>query len=212
MKETVVYQRTDLGRDEIRNKSHGLTQSERLTLLMIDGVASYAELCRKLTGLTPQRLERALLKLAQHGLAAEVLLPPPVPLIDSFEDDVIDLFLQQDTLDPITVISFDAERDYDAAEDVPLSTNPAPPESVDLESWVAAGKSNTLPNVVTASEEFSAPVFRTQEVRAMTPPSAAKPIQQRVQNPRPARAGWEAWFIGVGLLFIVAAVVQRYLR
>ena len=56
----VIFQRTDLGRAEIRDKRHGLTQSERLVLIIVDGVSSYAQLRVKLKSLVKERFDRAL--------------------------------------------------------------------------------------------------------------------------------------------------------
>ena len=65
---SIIFQRTHAGREEIKQKSHGLTQSERLVLIMIDGVASYQGVRDKLPALTDVRFERALKKLHQKEL------------------------------------------------------------------------------------------------------------------------------------------------
>lgn len=224
MKEGTVYQRTDSGRGEIRNKSHGLTQSERLALLLIDGVASYGGLCLKLTGVNPQRLERALLKLVAQGLAAEVLLPPPVPLIEKFDDDVIDRFLQQDVLDPVTVIGFDAESDDDVIPDQRPVASTAPPP-IDLESWIAPTKVVRSFDAAVASSDF--PVHPSSAAGAAIPDIlerdlallaaklefSSKPAPPAIfPQTRQWNWRWEFWFIGFGLVLIVISAALRYLR
>lgn len=104
-----IFQRTHTGREEIHNKSHGLTQSERLVLIMVDGVSSYKEIRAKLPVLTDERFDRALLKLQTKELVLEVFMPMDGQAPDELERTVIDRFLQQDPMDPVTVILQDPE-------------------------------------------------------------------------------------------------------
>lgn len=104
-----IFQRTHAGREEIHKKSHGLTQSERLVLIMVDGVSSYMEIRAKLPVLTDERFERALQKLQLKELALEVFMPLEGQAPDELERAVIDRFLQQDPMDPLTVILHDPE-------------------------------------------------------------------------------------------------------
>lgn len=104
-----IFQRTHSGRDEIHKKSHGLTQSERLVLIMVDGVSSYKEIRAKLPVLTDDRFGRALQKLQAKDLVLEVFMPLDGQAPDELERTVIDRFLQQDPMDPVTVILRDPE-------------------------------------------------------------------------------------------------------
>lgn len=104
-----IFQRTHSGREEIHQKSHGLTQSERLVLIMVDGVSSYKEVRAKLPVLTDDRFDRALQKLQAKELVLEVFMPLDGQAPDELERTVIDRFLQQDPMDPVTVILRDPE-------------------------------------------------------------------------------------------------------
>jgi hypothetical protein len=107
-----VYQRTDLGRSEIRRKSHGLTQSERLVLILIDGVTPRSDVRNRLQGMTDERFTRALYKLHKNNLIEEVLLQVANPVSESVDDSTADAFLRQDPLDPVTIISFEPEEEF----------------------------------------------------------------------------------------------------
>src|SRR5688500_10770006 len=110
-RDSVIYQRTHEGREEIRCKSHGLTQSERLVLIMVDGATSYRDLRAKLPDLGEERFNRALAKLEKNELILEVLLPLEEPPRDEIERSVIDRFLEQDPLDPLTVLMVNPDDD-----------------------------------------------------------------------------------------------------
>jgi len=78
--DAAIFQRTDLGRLEIREKTHGLTQSERLVLIIADGVSSYSILRVKLKSLVKERFDRALKSLCSKGLLYEVLFQQTIKL------------------------------------------------------------------------------------------------------------------------------------
>ena len=125
---SATFQRTESGRSEIKNKMHGLTQSERLALIVVDGVSPYGELRKKLKGLADDRFQRALNKLLQKNLIFEVLLPTNEEQ-EVFDAATVDRFLHQDPLDPVTIISFDVEDELgvdidgeSASVAVPLNT------------------------------------------------------------------------------------------
>lgn len=123
---SIVFQRTQAGRDEIRQKSHGLTQSERLVLIMIDGVTDYQGVRRKVFALTDQRFERALTKLQAKELVLEVFMPLEGQAPEELEGEVVERFLQQDPLDPVTIIVHDPEEELEGMADLPFaSTMPA---------------------------------------------------------------------------------------
>jgi hypothetical protein len=106
---SIIFQRTHSGREEIHQKSHGLTQSERLVLIMVDGVSSFKEMRAKLPVLTDERFSRALQKLQAKELVLEVFMPLDGQAPEELERTVIDRFLQQDPMDPVTVILRDPE-------------------------------------------------------------------------------------------------------
>ncbi|HYD95085.1 MAG TPA: hypothetical protein VEC01_07160 [Noviherbaspirillum sp.] len=109
-----IFQRTAAGREEIHKKSHGLTQSERLVLIMVDGVSSFQEIRAKLPVLHDERFERAFRKLLLKELVLEVFIPVEGQTPEELERTIIDRFLQQDALDPVTIILEDPEEMFDA--------------------------------------------------------------------------------------------------
>lgn len=112
---SLIFQRTHTGREEIRQKQHGLTQSERLVLIMIDGVANLSEVRSKLPVLTDERFSRAIRTLQEKELIVEVFLPVEGQDADEIEKTVIDRFLQQDPLDPVTILLHDRDDEFDLA-------------------------------------------------------------------------------------------------
>lgn len=120
-----IFQRTHAGREEIHKKSHGLTQSERLVLIMVDGVTSYKEIRAKLPVLSDERFERALQKLQAKELVLEVFMPLEGQSADELERTVIDRFLQQDPMDPLTVILHDPEDELGMLSARKMSETPA---------------------------------------------------------------------------------------
>ncbi|MDY7573115.1 hypothetical protein [Actimicrobium sp. CCI2.3] len=112
MTDSAIYQRTDAGRIEIQLKKEGLTQSERLVLIVVDGRAPLSELDDKFKGLESSRIRRAIEKLVVKQLIFEVLMPGTSVKNEVVDAVLIDRFLEQDPLDPVTVVSFDADYEY----------------------------------------------------------------------------------------------------
>lgn len=113
METGVILQRTDTGRDTIRTKAVKLTQSERLVLIVVDGMTPLKALRKKMWALTDQRFKGALHTLAKKDLVYEVLVPLENQQPEEFDSDVINRFLQQDPLDPLTIIRIDPEDELD---------------------------------------------------------------------------------------------------
>ena len=107
---TIIFQRSHTGRNEIYEKKCGLTQSERLVLIMIDGVTSYSGVRSKLPALTDERFSRAVNTLLKKELILEVFMPVEGQEVEEVESAVVDRFLQQDPTDPLTIISFDPDE------------------------------------------------------------------------------------------------------
>lgn len=126
--DTAIYLRTYAGRQEILNKTRALTQSERLVLIMVDGVAPYRELRAKLPVLSEQRFERAVAKLVKSELISEVLLPVPGQARDEIDASLVDRFLQQDPMDPFTLpydVNLFDDDDWQLAPSKASVTKPA---------------------------------------------------------------------------------------
>lgn len=169
IKGKAVYQRTESGREEIRRKTHGLTQSERLVLILVDGVANTDAVRHKLKGISDERFSRALNKLVRNNLVQEVLMPMPDQEAETVDDSTADLFLRQDALDPVTIISADPEDEYDSV--TPQKTEASfgratvsPAGTVDLHLWKSKNAAD--------SDPF--PAIRTES--RISPPADLKPL------------------------------------
>ncbi len=116
-----LFQRTESGRDTIRTKAIKLTQSERLLLIIIDGATPYGVLRKEVWALSEERFDRALATLLREGLIFEVLFPVQEQKAEELDSTVVERFLQQDPLDPVTIISFDPEDEF-GTDDSPVTT------------------------------------------------------------------------------------------
>lgn len=126
---TVIFQRTHAGRTEIHEKKCGLTQSERLVLIMVDGASTFSGVRSKLPVLSDERFERAVRTLQQKELILEVFMPVADQLPEEVERTVVDRFLQQDPLDPVTIIMFEDDERLDWPAPPPDRPAPAAPVS-----------------------------------------------------------------------------------
>lgn len=145
---SIIFHRTQAGRDEIKQKTYGLTQSERLVLIMVDGVSMYSEVRKKLPSLTDERFERALKKLQQKELVLEVFMPVEGQEAEELEPAIIDRFLQQDPLDPVTVIMYDPDEELEGRSGTPvIPVQQAPAGDNTLSTPAAAPILNAAPPV-----------------------------------------------------------------
>ena len=176
---------------------------------------------QKLIRLSPQRLQQILLKLEQLGLISELLLVPEVQLAENFDSAEIERFLHQDPLDPVTVISFEPEQDFElTAPGLAATSNTLP--SININSWVAQ---RTAPPQAQArrppSQRRAASIFicrwarrrrrariRCRQIGCLV--IAAPPVGQAPDAER--KPSWEYWFIGIGVLFIMLSLLMRYLH
>lgn len=226
----VIFQRTQAGRDEIYQKSGGLTQSERLVLIMVDGVAPYQGVRNKLPALTDERFSRAFQKLLQKELVLEVFMPLESQAAEELDKTVIDRFLQQDPMDPVTIMMIDPDEQFDFM-DSPAPKHPEEMPRTPLEAvpeTVAAMPAPTPPAEAPIPEELERLAEEVEkEVRAlhserqrenpMPPPSPAphadciQPIPQE-QVPAPGYFHWGYLLIGIGLAFILGFVLNHLVR
>ncbi|HJV83086.1 hypothetical protein [Noviherbaspirillum sp.] len=201
---TSIFQRTQSGRDEIYNKSHGLTQSERLVLIMIDGVTAHQKVREKLTSLTDERFERAMLTLHNKELVSEVFMPIEGQVADEIETEVVDRFLQQDPLDPVTIIFVDPEDQLGllnrmpALTPTPKSVEPSspPPTAASVEqegptvNAIAESTADPTSGIDTTFDELAelAELASTveREVRARNQERAFRPVPAVEKAARPA--------------------------
>lgn len=209
-----IFQRTQAGREEIQKKSHGLTQSERLVLIMVDGASATHAVRSKLPVLTDERFNRALGNLQKKDLITEVLLPLEGQAADELEPTIIDRFLQQDPLDPVTIILLDPEEYLDVPVEAPLS--PAPkevPPSLPTEPLTAADILDELNELAVMVEK------EVRERPSMPSPKAPQKILdvmplrlESSSSTESLRLHWGYWMIAVGAAFILGYFFERLMR
>lgn len=233
---TIIFQRSLAGRNEIYEKKCGLTQSERLVLIMIDGVTPYSGVRSKLPALTDERFGRAVKTLQQKELVLEVFMPVEGQEADEVERAVVDRFLQQDPTDPLTIISFDPDDEFGvfgrpisvpSLAQTAQAAVAAVPQSVAL-AEPAAPAPEPIPELHQQAVMDEALIQQAdslaEEVRARRPQHA----NRVAQPPTPAvchvvklesecplqpvpteRMHWGYWLIGLGLAFIVGFLLVR---
>ncbi|QDZ29830.1 hypothetical protein [Noviherbaspirillum sp. UKPF54] len=237
---TVIFQRTQAGRDEIYEKQRRLTQSERLVLIMVDGTTSYQGVRNKLPVLTEERFQRALTTLHKKELILEVFLPIEGQQPEEMEQTVIDRFIQQESTDPLTIISFDPEEDFGIFGPAISATNMPQQQGAQRLVWLPGAAQE--PAFVGAPAGTISPVTTTgimdealieqadalgAEVRAQRP-QYANPIEHMRDFDKPRRASasrqqavaatpgkreklhWGYWMIGIGFAFIIGFLLARF--
>jgi hypothetical protein len=214
----LIFQRTQAGRDEIYQKSHGLTQSERLVLIMIDGVGSYQAVRNKLPVLADQRFDRVMKKLQEKELISEVFLPLANQAVDELEPAIIDRFLQQDPLDPVTIILIDPDEYLDASTvEVTPAAAASPTQNDDARadpprSPAAVDIFAQIDELAVAMErEWAAAVPASPAL--LSAPIAMAPVSTPLLLPaHHAPLHWGYWLILIGLGFLTgygAALLAR---
>lgn len=214
---SLIFQRTQAGRDEIQQKSHGLTQSERLLLIMVDGTSPTHAVRSKLPVLTDERFYRALGNLQRKELITEVLLPLAGQSPDELEPTIIDRFLQQDPLDPVTIILLDPDEYLDESSAQPIS-----PESSNV-SQVPSREVQvplTAADILDELDELAVMVEKEVRERPVVVPTRRLTEALDVKSRRVEvysagdRLGlhWGYWMIAIGVAFILGYFFERLMR
>jgi len=233
---TIIFQRTQAGRDEIHQKSHGLTQSERLVLIMVDGVSTCGAVRAKLPVLSDERFDRALEKLQKKDLVLEVFMPVDGQPPEELEPTVIDRFLQQDPLDPVTIILRDPDEELGMLGElqskkdvmtpqVPTLSEPTPAVSAPPAPVGIAPVLEVAPTTEPAVDAHHAQLADSlaEELRArriMRPPVQYQPHVITHQPPQPdtpdadeispfMAVHWGYWLIVAGSFYILGFVSAR---
>jgi hypothetical protein len=213
----LIFQRTQAGRDEIQKKSHGLTQSERLVLIMVDGISTTSTVRSKLPVLTDERFYRALGNLQKKELVTEVLLPLAGQCADEMEPTIIDRFLQQDPLDPVTIILLDPDEYLDATPLIPSSQKP---KEILSSPIMGATEPVTAADILEELNELAAIVEKEVKERPLMPtpkapkktPEAARQISQSDSCGKNMGLHWGYWTIATGVAFILGYFFARLVR
>ncbi|HJV75975.1 MAG TPA: hypothetical protein VJ654_17270 [Noviherbaspirillum sp.] len=176
---SIIFHRTHEGREEIKQKSHGLTQSERLVLIMVDGTSSCQEIRAKLPALTDERFNRALDKLQKKELILEVFMPVEGQEAEELDSAVIDRFLQQDPLDPVTIIMLDPDEEL-AGIPAPAVTPPsivsAVPQSAAPSATPAATSLPEVAGAITAQPSSTEPPLLSLDAAMTMGAPVAAPV------------------------------------
>lgn len=235
----IIFHRTSTGRDEIQQKSHGLTQSERLVLIMVDGVSTYQQVRSKLPVLTDDRFARAVGKLQAKELILEVFLPVEGQTPEELERTVIDRFLQQDPLDPVTIMLRDPEEELEYLAQFSTKPKTAPESEPPIPAKEA---SNAAPAPASSTSPQAPPTpasaadFDVDELHTELLDEFARQLKERQQSKqRPERTEhaehraarrsssrstraeeephaipkWTYWIIAVGCAFIAGYLLAR---
>lgn len=235
----IVFHRTQAGKDEIQQKSHGLTQSERLVLIMVDGVSTYEQVRSKLPVLANDRFSRAVGKLQAKELILEVFLPVEGQAPEEIERTVIDRFLQQDPLDPVTIIMRDPDEEleflarYSSSTKSASSSDSSPGRSEktgvstmeeratdrDIESGGNDGNeihSELIEQLATELKERQQ--SRTQRIDRASSSEKRSESHGRLRDtraalgepqPKTASPYWGYWLIAIGIAFIAGYFLAR---
>jgi hypothetical protein len=167
---SMVYQRTDRGVREVYEKSHQFTQSERLILILLDGRLNVAGLKTRLPSLNDDRIERALRKLQDAGLAEPMGLGDPARANGSaargLSPEAVAQFLEQSDLDPVTIFG-----DSDEAVATELVRARVEQAAAQLAREVAAEPSRANPAQRRAAAQFEDSLV---SVRSPPPPPAPR--------------------------------------
>lgn len=141
---STVYQHSKKGRNEIVRKCHGLTRSERLALIVMDGITPADEIRERLGAMNGNGFEQAIDKLLSLGLINEVVFAPVdlarMNLARMKLCDEIDAPLPRlDALASVTVVRNDPHYDFSvaalaAAPDF-SSLCPTASTAIALEEW-----------------------------------------------------------------------------
>lgn len=187
---SIIFQRTQAGRDEIYQKSHGLTQSERLVLIMIDGATTCGDVRSKVPALTDERFKRALASLEKKELIFEVFMPTEEQVAEELEATVVDRFLQQDALDPVTIISFDPDDEFgdvpELEHKVQEPATPRQPETPPPAKTLAKDFPVLADALATefaeidafTKEQYSTPIVAVQSDIAAAPQPRGRPLEE----------------------------------
>lgn len=228
---STIFQRTQAGRDEIKQKSHGLTQSERLVLIMIDGVTPFGDVRAKLPALTDERFARALERLSHKELVLEVFMPVEGQVAEELDRSVVDRFLQQDPLDPVTIIMRNPEEELSGHFGSLLPGVPAkfvpPAESMPAVA-VRETEALNIPVLTDKTEQLAAMDAYHREMadslgHEVRQRQAARSVRSKegVEPPpgiaaftastafEEGRLHWGYWLIGIGCLFIASFFIMN---
>jgi hypothetical protein len=222
-KDGVIFQRTDSGNAEIRKSNLLLRHNERMVLVLIDGVNTYAEARCKLRSLVRDKFDRALDGLKEKGLITEILFPlidkqrdaiSPEVLVDFLKinskitpDTKIDLSddvfgSQQAGAPALGMISGNSRLSIDTRAGVPSQMRPSENNKTDSAD-IDLPLDLSLDGVVTKSRP------KTKLVNVYPTPEQKK--RKRSKRPVVVQIGWHIYvyygLLALGILLVLYAVL-----
>ena len=204
--EDIYYHRTAKGLGEIRRKTHGLSQSERLVLIIIDGITPLSGLRSKLKGLAEGRFESAISCLLGKGLVAEGSAPQADQSMEFLNSSLIAGFLHQDTLDPVTIAAEPQQEQGHSALVVPpadeLVLRPSRITKVDF--YIPLEPVVRQSNVVAVDgDRTPRPIFNRAADSGRAPMEKLSAGEMRLQP---------AWVVFAGLILLILIIVFEVVR
>lgn len=200
----ITLQRTSKGEGEIRKKSHALTQSQRLILASVDGVSQISELQRRLSGMARRRFTLAIADLTARGLVEEARNPSPVP--DKLDLKLVERFVRQDPLDPITISALFLQPPVRSTSKPAVSSVPENKSVAEVDFYIPLeSRSKDAATPVWQPPGEGAKLITTNGTEEKT--SSSRRRARREQRSRQIQVGY--WLLFAGL--IVAVVLGAML-
>lgn len=202
----IKLQRTSKGDGEIRRKSHALTQSQRLILASVDGVSQISELQRRLSGMAKRRFTLAIADLTARGLVEEARNPLPVP--DKLDLKLVELFVRQDPLDPITISALFLQPPVRSAAKPAVSAVPENKSVPEVDFYIpleARGKEAATP--VWQPPGGGAKLITTNGTEEKSTSSRRR--ERRAQRSRQIQIGYWLLFAGLTVAIILGVMLLR---
>lgn len=136
---SATYQRSAEGRHEIVKKCCGLTQTERLALILVDGINPASEVRDRIHALNNESFRKVMDKLLSLGLICEVIEAPADLAHGQVREARLASVRVRDRLAPVTIVRNDPQYDFSvgtvaAATDFP-SLCPTASAALVLAEW-----------------------------------------------------------------------------
>jgi hypothetical protein len=224
----VIFQRTESGRAEIHQSKILLRHHERLVLVVVDGVNTYAELRSKMRNIVRDKFDRALDGLKEKGLIVEILFPLIDQQKDAIDPEVLVDFLKvnsrlaPDTVGNGVMHSYDTGGNADQSFSGMISGNENIGLTVNTKSGFASHAGNPayspeddvdfyLPMDVSLGDVAASARAKTKLVNIHPRPERKK--RKKSKRPVVVQIGWHIYvyygLLAVGVLLVLYSVFFR---
>lgn len=205
--------RTQRGQSEVQQKSHALTQGERLILVLVDGVTTTEQVGRKLRGMGERRFKLAIADLMAKGFVEETV-PAPDDRAEVLELEIVENYVRHDSLDPVSISSITLQPQHWAANP---KTDEVPKVPDDADDGQTGGVDFYLPLEVQAPTAQAAPVFQVASASNLITANGADQREatsarrmKRARRSRRIQIGY--WLLFAGLVCAILVVVMLQSR